>query len=75
MASQRLAGFELLETRALLSAAVVNGVLVIESRHHGEVHRCTISLHLLQNLLTVSDKTVLSSAATTVSATERTLPP
>lgn len=59
----------------LPSARVQNGVLIIESRHHGEIHRCTISLHLLQNLLTLNDKTVLSSAATTVSASARTLPP
>jgi hypothetical protein len=59
----------------LPSARIVNGALVIESRHHGEVHRCTISLHLLQSLLTVSDKTMLSCATTTVSASERPLPP
>ena len=59
----------------LPSARVQNGALIIESRHHGEIHRCTISLHLLQNLLTVSDKTVLSSALTVTSASERVSPP
>jgi hypothetical protein len=59
----------------LPSARVVNGALVIESRHHGEVHRCTISLHWLQSLLTTRDNSVVFSPATTVSAQKRVLPP
>jgi hypothetical protein len=49
----------------LPSARVINGVLIIESRHHGEVHRCTISLQLLQNLLTIDTHSVIECAATT----------
>jgi len=59
----------------LPSAYVRNGVLVIESKHHGERHRCTVSLHYLHKLLTESGTTVLDSASTTVSTPLPVLPP
>ena len=40
-------------------ARVLNGALVIESRHHGKVHRGTISLHALENLLTTCNNSVI----------------
>jgi len=40
-------------------ARVVNDVLVIESRHHGKVHRNTISLQRLLNLLTLPQSSAI----------------
>jgi hypothetical protein len=57
---------------SLPSARIINGALVIESRHRGEVHRCTLSLHYLLKLLTGRDESVLPSALTTP---QKTAPP
>jgi hypothetical protein len=52
-------------------ARILNGVLIIESRHHGKVHRGTISLHWLQNLLTSRD----TSATLRLDGVSQTLAP
>ena len=50
----------------LPSARIVNGTLIIESKHRGQLHRCTISLHRLQILLTQDEHCVLDSVSTRV---------